>query len=354
MPRLSLNLSLVFVFLLTACASSSALVNEATLSPTLSPTNPPVTPEPTEAPAPTKAELPKPTSISFDSAVYRDEVSGFELQYPSSWILPEGGELGSRGSVMQLSEAGELRLDIVVLQWDPKNDLNAFVDARKQAWSASGFTLMTEEQITLQDGRPAASFELKTPEGDQAFFFFTSLGDRYLQLSGGGDLALLAQISRTVRLLSLDEPLDVSASEPCMATEAEPLDWITCNLIDGIRSRNFSALHGYMADSFALGYWASEFRLVTPQEATSELTEYRLPADPASPMTFTTDRSKFPPPAGVQLETIFGPDVKIARVVYSEGWGQDGNGAALFFISQIESREFYWKGMVYSDGHFDK
>lgn len=354
MPRSSSILSVALMLLLTACASSSALVDEPNISPSLSPTTPPATTKPIEMPSPTLAELPTPTSISFDWAVYRDEVSGFELQYPSSWTLPEGGELGSRGSIKQLSEEGEPRLDIVVLQWDPKNDLNAFVDARKQAWSASGFTLLSEEQITLQDGHPAASFEIDTLEGDQAFFFFTSLGDRYLQLSGSGDMALLPQVSRTVRQLTSDGQLDLSPSEPCLATETEPLDWITCNLIDGIRSRNLSALHGYMADPFVLGYWASEFRSVSPQEATSELAEYRLPADPASPMTFTTDRSKFPSLAGVQLETLFGPDVKIARVVYSEGWGQDGNGAALLFIAQIDSGEFYWQGLVYSDGHFDK
>ena len=38
-------------------------------------------------------------------------------------------------------------------------------------------------------------------DGAQAFFFFTTIGDKYLVLSGEGDLDLLAEIARTVRPL---------------------------------------------------------------------------------------------------------------------------------------------------------
>ncbi len=81
---------------------------------------------------------------------------------------------------------------------------------------------------------------------------------------------------------------------------------------------------------------------------------YRLPADPASPITFTTDREKFPPLAGIQPERMFGPEVDIAQVIYSEGWEPDGAGAALLFIALDVSGDYTWHGMVYSDGHFDK
>ncbi|HSM69649.1 MAG TPA: hypothetical protein VK830_08035, partial [Xanthomonadales bacterium] len=118
--------------------------------------------------------------------------------------------------------------------------------------------------------------------------------------------------------------------------------------------RNLAALHGYMADPFALGYWASEFRSASPPEITTELAQYRLPADPASAMTFTTDRGQFPPLGGMPVEGMFGPDVNIAQVIYSEGWGQDGAGAALLFIAQNDSGAYYWHSMIYSDGHFDK
>jgi hypothetical protein len=360
----------LIVLLLAACTPQPAVPTEppSERTPTTAATeaSQQAAPTATEAPEPTPAETEilvdtearadanTPSSLSFEAAAYRDETTGFELAYPVAWSLSSRQETGPRGSIAQLTEAGEPRLDIVVLLWDPKNDLSAFIDVRKQAWDASGFALSSEEEIMLAGDYEAASFEVESPEGERAFFFFTPVGERYLQLSGTGDLALLAEISRTVRILGSGESLDISASEPCLATEADPLDWVACNLIDGLRSRNLAALHGYMADPFALGYWASEFRSASPAEITTELAQYRLPADPASPMTFTTDRAKFPPLGGMPVEGMFGPDANIAEVIYSEGWAPDGAGAALLFLSQNDSGEYYWHGMVYSDGHFDR
>ena len=74
----------------------------------------------------------------------------------------------------------------------------------------------------------------------------------------------------------------------------------------------------------------------------------------AFPLTFTTDQSQFPPLMDMGVEGMFGPDVAVAQIIYSEGWGQDGLGAALIFIAQNEAGAFYWHGMVYSFEHFDK
>jgi len=41
-------------------------------------------------------------------------------------------------------------------------------------------------------------------DGAQGYFFFTTIGERYLVLSGDGDLALLAGIARAVRPAPLE------------------------------------------------------------------------------------------------------------------------------------------------------
>jgi hypothetical protein len=48
----------------------------------------------------------------------------------------------------------------------------------------------------------AAAFIVAGSDGAQGYFFFTTLGDDYLVLSGSGDLALLAEIAHTVRPLT--------------------------------------------------------------------------------------------------------------------------------------------------------
>lgn len=47
---------------------------------------------------------------------------------------------------------GATRVAVVINQWDPKNDLAAFVDVRKTAWESSGFTILDEEPLTLDLG----------------------------------------------------------------------------------------------------------------------------------------------------------------------------------------------------------
>ena len=140
----------------------------------------------------------------------------------------------------------------------------------------------------------------------------------------------------------------------CSAPALDSSEWVACNVIDGVRSRNLAALHGYMADPFIIGYWGSEGRSASPAEITAELEQYLLPADPATPITFTADRGQFPPLAGQPPETLFGPDVNVAIILYSEGWGPDGLGAALLYIAQDGSGAYYWHGIGYSGAHFDK
>ena len=86
----------------------------------------------------------------------------------------------------------------------------------------------------------------------------------------------------------------------------------------------------------------------------ADLAATLLPAEPgAYPLTFTTDRSQFPSLLGMPVEGMFGPDVDINQIIYSEGWGLDGQGAALIFIAQNDDR-FYWHGLIFSSEHFDK
>jgi hypothetical protein len=193
--RINLGTSLLLLLLLAACAPSTPMVQ---------PAPPAVEPAPT-LPAPTAEAAP-----AFEPATYRDEANGFELYYPSNWSLEPNTVIGSRGSQAQLFSPGTTaetlaeggaRLSIVVYDWDPKGDLAAYVAQRRAAWDASGFKVMNGSQSALVDGRPASDFFIEPPDGSLSYFLFTPVGDRYLQLAGEGDLALIETIARTLRPL---------------------------------------------------------------------------------------------------------------------------------------------------------
>jgi len=346
-------LLLPVMIVLAACGGAAPEVAETSPAPTvtLTATPPPPAAEPTATVEPTVTPTSAPTAapLSYQAQTFRYQAAGFEMDIPADWTVPEPMVVGDRGTVVQLTDAASPRLDVSLLQWDPRRDLAAFIETRRTAWEASDISILSEKKLTLSGGLPAVRFVVQSATGEQAFFLFTTAGERYLQLSGSGDLALLAEISQTLRpIQSAAEALN------CAQLSEATVEWVACNVMDGIRSRNLSALHTFMSDPFTIGYWGSEGRSAAPAEVTAELMTSRLPADPATPLSFTSDRSQFPPLAGQPPETFFGPDVNIVMVIYSQGWGTDGKGAALLFFAQDEAGSYTWHSMIYSDRDFDR
>ena len=171
----------------------------------------PVIPTDTVA-APTESmPNPKLPASSFESQPYINETAGFALDIPVGWTVNEM-VIGSRGSQVQflsspeLAEApvvpaGATRVNATIYQWDPKNDLAAFVAQQKTAWESSGITILEEEQLVLEQGLPGVRFNVQTPD-TQLIFLMAALGDQYLVLSGEGDLALVDEIVRRLRPIS--------------------------------------------------------------------------------------------------------------------------------------------------------
>jgi hypothetical protein len=162
--------------------------------------------------APTEAVLnPKLPAASFESQPYINEEAGFALDIPVGWSVNEV-ILGDRGSQVQFLSSPELaevsvvpegatRVSATIYQWDPKNDLAAFVANQKTAWESSGFTVLEEEQRILELGLPAVQFTVQTSEA-QVIHLIAALGDQYLVLSGEGDLGLVQEIVGRVRPIS--------------------------------------------------------------------------------------------------------------------------------------------------------
>ena len=162
-------------------------------------------------PSDTAVANPKLPAASFESQPYINETFGFALDYPVGWTVNEQ-VIGPRGTQIQFLSSPDLanaatlpdgatRLSATVYQWDPKNDLAAYVANRKSAWEASGFTILEEEQLVLEIGLPAVRFTVQTPEA-QSVFLVAALGDQYLVLSGEGNLELVKEIVGRVRPIS--------------------------------------------------------------------------------------------------------------------------------------------------------
>lgn len=160
-------------------------------------------------------------------------------------------------------------------------------------------------------------------------------------------------MNKTVAEAAMDDSSLTGTLDCMQVTEADSLMWVVCNVQDSFRSRNTQPLLGTMGDPFLIGYWQSEGVERTRDQALFELENNHMPTD-TSGLTFTIDRNLFPPLYGMQPEQIFPPDANIIEVVYSEGWGQDGKGAALLYFADNGSGGVYFYGMVIAGQHFDR
>jgi hypothetical protein len=134
------------------------------------------------------------------------------------------------------------------------------------------------------------------------------------------------------------------------------LEYLTTKVERYLQDRNTGGLiYEYLVnDPFVVGYWGSEGVTLSPQDAFSTFANSLYRADQPGGMTFTTDRGRFPSLAGMPPEAMFGPDVDIAQIVYSEGWGLEGQGAALLYFARDECGGYYWYGLVFSQRHFEQ
>jgi hypothetical protein len=189
---------------LVACSAPEAVLTQTNMPATFTPTLTPLPPVPTETAVPN----PKLPAAPFDSETYINEEAGFAIDYPAGWTVNET-VVGSRGTQIQflsspelaeasLIPANQVRLSATIYQWDPKNDLDAYVQHWKEAWSASGFTILEEQDLILELGLPAVQFTVQSPD-TQTVFLVTALEDQYLVIAGEGDLELAKQIVQRLR-----------------------------------------------------------------------------------------------------------------------------------------------------------
>lgn len=186
--------ALALTVVMSACSQPS---NASTPNPIVS-TNTPTQPSPTETAAP--ASTSTPSGPSFEAATYRDEVAGFQLDHPATWEAAFM-EAQARGEIVQLMLDGESQMDVATLRWDPKDDLDAYLQVRETAFESSGYTTLSREELSLDGGWRGVAYRIETVDGKPAFFFIAAIGDLYLQLSGSGDAQLFTEIASTVRPL---------------------------------------------------------------------------------------------------------------------------------------------------------
>jgi hypothetical protein len=146
-------------------------------------------------------------------------------------------------------------------------------------------------------------------------------------------------------------PPTEAAATTAPTTEAMTLDDFIDNLKSAIAARDFATLQLLMSDPFSVGYWLSEGVSYSPAEAAAFLESGLLPEGTqiiwAGDDVDLTSLLQGQPPEG-----FLGPDKQVVAALLGYGWGEDGGGEAIQFITQQPDGSYRWELMLYSSFGF--
>jgi hypothetical protein len=142
----------------------------------------------------------------------------------------------------------------------------------------------------------------------------------------------------------------------CGLHSFKSLDYLTDSISEMLQQRNTGGLRWeyVITDPFTYREWGREAETLSADQFATKLANELYNAAEPGEMTFTNDRNQFPLQEGMAPEGYLGSGISIVEILYSEGWGVDGLGAALLYFAQDECGGYYWYGVAFSEAHFDQ
>ncbi len=283
-------------------------------------------------------QVPDNSDLSFEAATYRNNSNNFEFNYPGAWDFTEQ-VFGPRGSGAQFFSEGEPIFSATVFLWDPKNDLDAYIDIRKQGWSSSSM-VVAEEELVLVDGRRAFQFEIQGPDGSGVYSLLTEVGENYLELTGPVELAEFGEIAQTLQFL------EGSTVEP----EAGLAEFVK-QLASAVTARDLALMQVLMNEEFGFAFWGSEGYRVSHEQAMVNLQNNHFPAEMT--ISFVVDSPDLSDVLGPRsILSIWDPARNPVDALFSTGWGLDSQDEAFLIIIQKPDGSYAWDGIILASGSY--
>lgn len=166
-------------------------------------------------PPPTEVVTPAPTVPAFEMETFRDEVTGFEIDYPVGWtIIDPPADVKANAFIYSVTlqswpleepgthgiPEGGSKMDISITR-EGAETLEAALESYRQSQTQAELPIevISEEELELASGLTGARFELESSQGETYHTFVTSLNGHLIILSGLGDVAVFDAMVATLR-----------------------------------------------------------------------------------------------------------------------------------------------------------
>lgn len=114
-------------------------------------------------------------------------------------------------------------------------------------------------------------------------------------------------------------------------------------LIESLENRDYVTLEQLIGTPFSLATVGSGSSSLPAAEVVKRLESKLLPE--ANTPVFLPD-ADLAPILGDKAPTSMGPALEVVRILYSQGWGEDGKGEAVLYVSKLPDNTFAWYGMA--------
>jgi photosystem II stability/assembly factor-like uncharacterized protein len=121
-------------------------------------------------------------------------------------------------------------------------------------------------------------------------------------------------------------------------------------VVDTLNAKNFDAAKGKMGQSFAMAFWQSQGISLTPDEAVQQLQLNYIGA--ATILTSDPNKDLDTLLGGANPYSIMGLDASTSLALFVSGWGLDGKGEAILYVTRLGNGSLYWHGVLIAPTRF--
>ena len=121
-------------------------------------------------------------------------------------------------------------------------------------------------------------------------------------------------------------------------------------IVTTLNAKNFDAAKSKMGQSFSMAFWQSQGMSLTPDEAIQQLQLNYIGA--ATVLTHDPDMDLNTLLGGANPYSIMGLDASTSLAFFVSGWGLDGRGEAILYVTRRPDGSMYWYGVLIAPGGF--
>jgi hypothetical protein len=116
------------------------------------------------------------------------------------------------------------------------------------------------------------------------------------------------------------------------------------SVVNALNAKNFDAARTKMGQTFSIAFWQSQGTPLTPEEAVQQLQLNHIDAttilmpDPNKDLGVLL--------GGLDTFSIVGLDASNSLALFVSGWGLDGKGEAILYVTRPANGNLYWHGVL--------